>query len=263
MGPVRGPSSNPRVLLAQAQFDLAVPPFRLRYEGLFDFTPLGVVARDDHDSHLQHLTGTLLKQLRAGRQVDTIVLGRAHLGWEPLPFASTEGSAGTPVHSGRLYVLMTALLIIEDALVSIGKGEASKALPTVQAAAKRLVEFAHSSTTAFDHDDLAAADLLFGAPAEAMDVLDDATRVRERAVDDAQTPRATLVRPRILYWTFGAGELPPLRPATPGLREVVVGGWCLGKVLDSKATRTGVVEMQVDISGFLSGDELAQRYYGC
>ena len=237
---------------------------RMRYEGFFDFSPLGVVARADSDSHLQALAGTLLRQLRAGQQVDVVVLGRAHLAWTPLPMPTeARNETGQPIPNARLYVLVTGLLLIEDALVSIGKGEASAANPVVQDAAKHLVEFARSSTRAFDHTDQEAVDVLFSALVPTMDVVSEAERVGERALAsdaDARTPRATVVRPRLLHWTFGAGEMPPLRTATPGLREVVLGGWCLGKVLDSKATHTGVVEVQVDISSFVSGDVLSQRY---
>lgn len=279
-GRLKGPDAVPTRTLSRRAGTLAATDAlwaRLRYEGAFDFLPLGVVARDAADSHLQHLTDTLLKQLRAGRQVDVVVLGRAHLAWGPLPMATPpsdvverarlagvaipKASAGTPVPNARVYVLLTALLVVEEALVAIGKGEASVVDPAVQEAAKRLVEFARSSTTRFDHADQAAADALFAARAETMDVVSDAERQRERSLETGSAPRATVVRPRLLQWTFGAGELPPLRAATPGLREVVVGGWCLGKVLDSKATHTGVVEMQVDISGFVSGDELSQRYF--
>jgi len=289
IGRLKGPGAVPTHVLPRRAGTMAATDSlwaRLRYEGLFDFSPLGVVARDSADAHLQLLTGTLLKQLHAGQQVDVVVLGRAHLAWGPLPMAEPpselverarraggammmpKASAGTPVPNARLYVLVTGLLLIEEALVAIGKGEARVASPGVQEAAKRLVEFARSSTTTFGHADQAAADALFAAPAETMDVVSEAERAGERALegDDAdvvRTPRATVVRPRLLHWTFGGvNELPPLRAATPGLREVVLGGWCLGKILDSKATHTGVVEVQVDVSGFVSGDELAQRYDG-
>ena len=260
---------------------------RLCAVGALDWRPDGIVHKWDEQSLLGTLTTQLLRRSVGSGVYDVVVHGFA---------LSHDFAEVAVVHNAALYVLYVGVAVFENrlqTLVSDGKHQLyGDQLPTDEALdalvdtegdaeamqslrrdrarmrhAAQVLEWCRKADAVLDSDNARGA-LEALLDDETDDDDDGAQRVwhqwaREAAREEQLGPRpmpperVMLCALRPMEWC-GGGPLPTLKRGRYA-RELVVGGFRIGKVVDSKAGGSRLVGVHVDV-GWVTADALSRRY---
>ena len=272
----------PRIASLSALHDLLYE--RLQAAGALDFRPDGVVAKWSEQTAASMLAQSLAHRVSGGGLYDVCIYGHAHV----------HDFASVPVrHNANVYLVYIGTLVHEGPLqrfINAGKTwwgaglqtdeelAALEGTPDDTAAAgilrrqraavqdaRKVLDWCRESETSLDANDTREAleALLNNVEDEADDKTKQARWAREAAEEEfgpkpASQERTMLCNLRPQEWCFCDGP-PPLRRGRLA-REVIVSGFKLGSLCDTKATGNGkLIEIVVDIS-YVNGDALSRRY---